>query len=172
MNTRTTIIVLSMFIVATIILSTIGEEPIIQNGRKIKQLDTIEEVKTEKLKRITIKRFGTIPNDLNNPGCIRPGNDKIDALAIGYVLTKNGKFLVFNTPQDGFFGLFTWIELNESLTLKQAITKFAPHFENDTERYIKDLCVVLGCKSNTKLKDINTGLLAYEISRIEGYNKF
>jgi hypothetical protein len=118
---------------------------------------------------INVKRQNNIATDFNNPGCIRNGNAEIDAIAIGWCNTINGKFLVFDTPQDGFLALQMWLNLRGEWSLNKAINVFAPTIENNTNKYINDLCGSLNCNSNTKLKDINQMQLMTAISKIEGF---
>ena len=143
------------------------------------QLEPTEEPKQEQvdstkmfseLKEIKVRRTGTIATDFNNPGCIRNGNPTLDSLAIGYGVAKYGKYLVFDTPQDGFFALHIWIEARGHWTLKKAINTFAPHTDfNNTNKYIGDICKGLDCKGSTKLANINTIKLMSIISKLEGF---
>jgi len=154
------------------VISLIPNEPILQNGRKIKQAkDTIVEDTIKPLQEIKIRRQGNIATDFNNVGCIRNGNPRIDALAIGYCNTINGKFLVFDLPQKGFMALQIWIRENNNLSLQQAIRIYAPSVENNTKGYIANLCKSLGCDYSTQLKDINEMQLISKIAEIEGWKE-
>ena len=137
----------------------------------IKQHSIELTVKKKEFGEIKLIRKGTIANDFNNPGCLRNGNPTLDSIAIGYAVAKYGKYLVFDTPQDGFFALQTWIELRGHWTLKKAINAFAPQVDfNNTSKYIRDICMDLNCKGSTKLGRINTIKLMNIISKLEGYN--
>lgn len=81
---------------------------------------------------------GAIPTTHNNPGDLRhsphsqhPG----DPNAIGQI----------DTPEHGWEDLEGQIILDEHrhLTLRQFVAKFAPASENNTARYLQDLCVGL-----------------------------
>lgn len=140
----------------------------VQRAVKPQVNDTVEKVK--EFKEIKLRRMGTIANDFNNPGCLRNGNTTLDSLAIGYAVAKYGKYLVFDTPQDGFLGLKIWIEARGHWTLKKAINTFAPQVDfNNTSKYIGDICKGLGCNGSTKLESINTIKLMIIISKLEGY---
>ena len=123
------------------------------------------------LKEIKVRRQSTIANDFNNPGCIRNGNAEIDALAIGYCNTINGKFLVFDLPQHGFQALQLWVRKRKDWTLAKAIKVYAPQIENNTDKYISDICKGLSCNRNTKLSEVNEMQLISKIAEIEGFNK-
>lgn len=140
-----------------------------QRAVKTQLNEVVEDVK--EFEEIKLRRTGTIANDFNNPGCLRNGNPALDSLAIGYAVARYGKYLVFDTPQDGFLALQTWIELRGHWTLKKAINAFAPQVDfNDTSKYIRDICKGLDCKGSTKLEKINTIKLMIIISKLEGFN--
>ena len=140
-----------------------------QRAVKTQLNEVVEDVKG--FEEIKLRRTGTIANDFNNPGCLRNGNPALDSLAIGYAVAKYGKYLVFDTPQDGFLALQTWIELRGHWTLKKAINTFAPQVDfNNTSKYIGDICKGLDCKGSTKLEKINTIKLMIIISKLEGFN--
>ena len=133
------------------------------------QINVLKIDSVQELKAVNLNSEENIATRCNNPGCIRNGNSKLDALAIGYINTINGKFLVFDTPQVGFYALQLWIRDRGHWSLKKAISKFAPSIENNTSKYISDLCRSLGCHSNTKLSAINEIQLIVGIAKIEGY---
>lgn len=131
--------------------------------------------KPKKLPLVNVRRTGAnIANDFNNPGCLRLPNDcpEIVDLAIGEAygqIKENGKYLVFGMIEHGWMALQIWIEKHEDITLQRAIITFAPHFENNTPKYIIDMCAELSVGMNTKLKDINEFRLMSAISKMEGY---
>jgi len=123
------------------------------------------------LQEIEIRRTSTIANDFNNPGCIRPGNPKLDALAIGWCNTTNGKFLVFDLPDHGFMALQIWIRDRAKWVLSKAIKVYAPKEDkNNPTAYINKLCSNIGCTPSTKLEDINEMQLISAIAEKEGFN--
>ena len=164
-------ILILAIIIWSLIINDVVVQPKIERDRKVEpiQLDTIQIDTIKELPYIKVRRTSTIANDFNNPACIRKGNPKIDALAIGYCNTINGNFLVFPDPQRGLMGLQIWIKEHKELTLQRAINIFAPHFENDTKGYISNLCKFLNCKPSTRLNEINEMKLMSSIAKIEGF---
>ena len=157
-------------ILGAFVLSIIPPRPILQNGRKIKQAkDTIVEDTIKPLQEINVRRQGNIATDFNNPGCIRNGNAEIDALAIGYCNTINGKFLVFDLPQKGFMALQLWVRDRHHWSISKAIKVYAPQIENNTDKYISDICKGLSCNRDTKLSEVNEMKLISKIAEIEGW---
>lgn len=134
----------------------------------IERLTRIEE-SIKPLQEIKVKRSGTIATDFNNLGCIRNGNPKLDALAIGYCETANGKFLVFETPFGGAYALQLWKEDRGEWSVKRAISVYAPNTENNTSKYIKNVCKELNCKPSDKLKTVNSMAFIKVISKLEGW---
>ncbi len=165
-------IILSLLLV--ILLKGCAVKPKLLKKQKefIKQHSAELIVKKKEFGEIKLIRKGTIANDFNNPGCLRNGNPTLDSIAIGYGVAKYGKYLVFDTPQDGFLALQTWIELRGHWTLKKAINTFAPQVDfNNTGKYIRDICRELNCNKSTKLERINTIKLMIIISKLEGFKQ-
>lgn len=74
----------------------------------------------------------------NNPGNIVYGRFAISHSATG----SDGRFAIFETAEDGFRAL-TALLLTDTyahLTIEQALRKYAPSNENDTEMYISNVC--------------------------------
>jgi len=144
--------------------------------RKITEIqkDTFEKLvilRGDNLQRLEFSRGQNIPTALNNPGCIRPGNPKIDKYAIGIVDTKSGPFLAFMNPEAGFKALKTLLKRYSNSTIESMIKRYAPNFENDTDGYIKNVCAKLKCSKSALVKDVDQDLLADVISKIEGYKR-
>ncbi len=156
-------------ILIILLLASCSSKPITET--KMGRITQEEENPILELQEIKIRRTSTIANDFNNPGCIRNGNAEIDALAIGYCNTINGKFLVFDLPQHGFQALQIWVRKRKDWTLSKAIKVYAPQIENNTDKYIKDICKGLSCNRNTKLSEVNEMQLISKIAEIEGFNK-
>lgn len=138
------------------------------------QTDTLEKVvlvRSSNLTKIEFPRSQNIPTALNNPGCIRPGNPDVDKYAIGIVDTKNGPFLAFMNPEQGFKALGVLLDKYKNYTVEAMINKYAPSFENDTEKYIANVCSKLKCKPTTLVKKVDKDLLAEVIAEIEGYKR-
>ena len=73
----------------------------------------------------------------NNPGDIEYGPF---AKAHGATST-DGRFAIFPTASIGFNAMSALLCLRyQGLTVRQAITKWAPPVENDTESYIRNVC--------------------------------
>ena len=122
-------------------------------------------------RRITFDRDQNIPTSLNNPGCVRPGNPKIDKLAIGVVDTDSGPFLAFMNPRQGLKALKLVIEQYKGYTLDRFINRYAPPKENNTNAYLDHLCKSLNCSPKTLVKDVNQIELCKAISKKEGFKQ-
>jgi hypothetical protein len=128
-----------------------------------------------KLPRDIIKNNSNIPKSTNNPGCIRPGNSKIDKLAIGYIESKNGNFLCFAKKEHGYKALSVWIDefckRNPKATVSTLINIYAPSFENDTETYVSKVISKTPLNMYSGVKDIikHKKELIKIISYIEGF---
>ena len=140
---------------------------------KIIELDTMEKIVLVRgeLTRITFDRDQNIPTSLNNPGCVRPGNPKIDKLAIGVVDTDSGPFLAFMNPRQGLKALRLVIDQYKDYTLERFIARYAPPKENNTNAYLDHLCKSLKCSPKTLVKDVNQIELCKAISKKEGFKQ-
>ena len=148
----------------TVILKTI---------KKI-QKDTLERLiilRGDNLQKLEFPRSQNIPTALNNPGCIRPGNEDVDKYAIGVVDTKSGPFLAFMNPEAGFKALKVLLSHYGNFTVESMINRYAPSFENDTDKYIRNVCSKLKCSRSALVKDVDQDKLANVISEIEGYKR-
>lgn len=136
--------------------------------------DTISQIAVFRggLTEITINRNDNIPRFCFNPGNIRPGNSEIDKLAIGTIQSQSGPFLYFPNEETGFKALkhLLKIKYNE-YSISDCISKYAPPNENNTEKYIREICDELKISRETKVKNININKLSKSIARIEGYYK-
>ena len=122
------------------------------------------------LTEITLDRNKNIPKFCNNPGNIRPGNKQIDNLAMGTISSINGEFLYFPNEEQGFKALKLLLQTKYAEnTIQECIQKYAPPSENNTSKYIQDICNKLKKPSNTKIKDLDINKLSIEIAKIEGY---
>jgi len=122
------------------------------------------------LTEITLDRNKNIPKFCNNPGNIRPGNKQIDALAMGTISSINGEFLYFPNEEQGFKALKLLLQTKYAEnTIQECIQKYAPPSENNTSKYIQDICNKLKKPSTTKIKDLDINKLSIEIAKIEGY---
>lgn len=122
------------------------------------------------LTEITLDRNKNIPKFCNNPGNIRPGNKQIDALAMGTISSINGEFLYFPNEEQGFKALKLLLQTKYAEnTIQECIQKYAPPSENNTLKYIQDICNKLKKPSTTKIKDLDINKLSIEIAKIEGY---
>jgi hypothetical protein len=77
-----------------------------------------------------------------------PGNLEYGAFAIAHGAEKSdGRFAIFPDPLDGFEALEALLKFSYSgLTIERAIRKYAPESENDTERYLANVCQWTGLK--------------------------
>ena len=122
------------------------------------------------LTEITLDRNKNIPKFCNNPGNIRPGNKQIDNLAMGTISSINGEFLYFPNEEQGFKALKLLLQTKYAEnTIQECIQRYAPPSENNTSKYIQDICNKLKKPSTTKIKDLDINKLSIEIAKIEGY---
>ena len=81
--------------------------------------------------------IGTRPQRLNNPGDIEYGNFAAQHGAIG----SDGRFAIFPDAVTGFAALRQLLMTDYAgMTLKAALNRFAPPVENDTGRYLLNVC--------------------------------
>lgn len=92
----------------------------------------------------------------NNPGNLEFRNQA------GAVLSEDGRFAKFTTPEQGFQALVANINVNKSspLTLAGYISKYAPAGENNTQAYIGNASKALGVPPETALAQIDSNKLA------------
>lgn len=89
----------------------------------------------------------------NNPGNIEYGNYARSQGAIG----TDNRFAVFPDRVTGTkaqAGLIFGSKGYRNLTLREAIAKYAPSFENNTARYAATVSAVSGVSLDTKMKDV------------------
>ena len=73
----------------------------------------------------------------HNPGNIRAGYFANNHGAFG----SDGAFAIFRTDQDGFNAMSELLEgWYHGDTVQQALTRYAPPSENNTPRYVADVC--------------------------------
>lgn len=93
------------------------------------------------------------PRRNNNPGDIEYGR-----FAEGHGATgSDGRFAIFPTAEAGFGAMRVLFEAPSyrGLTVAQAIAKWAPSNENDTARYVANVCTWAGCQAG----DVVDGLV-------------
>lgn len=145
---------------------------------KIK-VDTVIDIrifKPDGLKVLPRPTSMNIPNSGNNPGCLRPGNKNVDKYAIGVVEGKYGKYLAFLTKEHGYAALKTFLseKINSGkYTLASLMTIYAPQFENNTAKYIYDVCKSTGLSPHSGKKQMLNKLpeLVNVIADIEGFTR-
>lgn len=106
----------------------------------------------------------------NNPGNIEYGKFAKDHGAIG----TDGRFAIFPNEKAGTAALSSKLKsaTYSSLTIRDAIYKYAPPFENKTTAYIRGIEKSTGLKSDQKLNqlsDSQLGKLVQAIRGIEGW---
>ena len=116
------------------------------------------------------RRGGTIAWRNNNPGCIRYSETSIKMGAIG----KANNFAIFPDEATGMRAIKTLLSSDSycNLSIVDAIHKYAPPHENDTEHYIQSLCRSVGVSQDTKLCDLNDDQMdkvVKAIRKIEGW---
>lgn len=98
------------------------------------------------------------PQRNNNPGDIEYGVLAIGCGACG----SDGRFAIFPNSEMGFSCLFHLLSGPDyrMLTIQQAIEKYAPANENDTESYVRNVCAWSECTPD----DVVSEVLARETS--------
>lgn len=123
-------------------------------------------------------RTGTRGWRNNNPGNIRAGDFALAQGAIGQdAINANGTFAVFGSYEEGrkakeslVFGSKNY----KDLSIKEAINRYAPDFENDTKNYISQITNALGVPSSTKLADLDQdqrNTMLDTMAAVEGSNR-
>lgn len=108
-------------------------------------------VETTDGRSLTVKGDRAMRN--NNPGNIEYGNFAKSHGAIG----TDGRFAVFPDRQTGIKAQSSLLFDKPSyrgLTLAQAISRYAPEFENNTKAYAATVAAVAGVSLDTKMEDI------------------
>lgn len=107
----------------------------------------------------------------NNPGNIEYGSFAKKLGAIG----TDGRFAVFPTYEDGRKAkaslLFESPNYRDK-TLAQAISRYAPSFENDTGGYISQVAKSAGITTDTRLSDLTTeqrDMMMDAMQKVEGF---
>ena len=116
-----------------------------------------------------IKRSGSRAWRNNNPGNIERGNYAKEKGAIG----DDGRFAVFPNYDRGRSALEDLLKSKNyrELKISDAMKRYAPSHENDTESYIKFIEQKSSTNRNTKMKDLSQeGIKAFAdaIERYEG----
>jgi len=120
--------------------------------------------------RTVENRTGTHAFRDNNPGNIRAG---AFADANGAVGTDSG-FAIFPSSGAGFQAMNRLLSSSsyQSLTVDQAINRYAPPSENDTATYQATIRTAVGVGGNTRMSALNPeqrGQMSQAIARHEGF---
>jgi len=101
----------------------------------------------------------------NNPGNIRPSNPGWFG-AIG----TNGGFVVFDSMVDGIRALARQLLVYHDKygidTVRQAISRWAPGNENNTDAYIAFVCSVLSCQPDDRFDFHNADFMYWMVTAI------
>jgi hypothetical protein len=101
-----------------------------------------------------VKREGVRNWRNNNPGNLEAGDFATSKGAIG----SDGRFAVFKTYEEGREAMRSLLFEGKNYrtkTISEAITRYAPPKENDTDLYIKRVTDALGVSDSTKLSDLS-----------------
>ena len=83
------------------------------------------------------------PTKNNNPGDLEYGPFAKAHGAIG----TDGRFAIFPDPATGFSAMRALLQTKYGgMTLEDALNKYAPPVENQTNVYLKDVCSFVGCQ--------------------------
>lgn len=97
---------------------------------------------------------GTRPQRNNNPGDIEYGSFAQAHGATG----GDPRFAIFSTPEAGFAAMRALLcRAYVGLTVSQALNKWAPPVENQTNSYIANVCAWTGLTPDTVLTTENIG---------------
>jgi len=98
---------------------------------------------------------GTRPQRNNNPGDIEYGKFTQAHGSIGAEQPKD-RFAVFPNAQVGFNAMRALFQTNGyvNLTVEQALNRWAPPVENNTNIYVTNVCAWVGCKPTDLVKDL------------------
>jgi hypothetical protein len=93
--------------------------------------------------------IGSRPQRNNNPGDIEYGRFSVAHGATG----SDGRFAVFPSPDAGFRAMAALLSAPAyaGLTVGQALDKWAPPIENNTNAYTAFVCKAVGCTPDTPL---------------------
>ena len=113
-----------------------------------------------------------------NPGNLMEGKGMLDKL-------DDERFATFPTLEAGWNALIRQLDkyagkkglksntgITGESTLAEAMGKYAPKYENDTEGYINTLANAMGVTPDTKIKELDNKEWATAISRVEGSQGF
>lgn len=106
----------------------------------------------------------------NNPGCLRYSEFTVAQGAIGHA----GGFAVFPDEATGMQAICALLQSDayKNLTIYQAIFKYAPPHENDTDNYNVSMQKITGMPTTTQLSGLNDNQImnvARAIRKIEGW---
>ena len=126
-----------------------------------------------KQSRLNHRTTENVPTICNNPGALRmSSNKKVTQYVSGYYQTEgNGMFMTFDMPQHGYFALQEVLNSYGESSIYSLMKRYAPSIENDTDKYLKDLCKELGVTPRTKVKECNQMALMSTIAKIEGFKE-
>ncbi len=117
-----------------------------------------------------IKRGGSVAWRNNNPGNLERGNFSSGSGSIG----DDGRFAIFPDYRAGRKALKKLLTTKtyKDLTLEQALNRYAPSDENDTEAYLNFIENKSSADRRKKITDLDEkefGALLDAIERYEGY---
>ncbi|PJK01105.1 hypothetical protein CO641_04065 [Lysobacteraceae bacterium NML91-0213] len=119
-----------------------------------------------------LRSGGTLAWRLNNPGNLRPS--RLYEGVIGTADTPNGRFAIFASPEAGRTEKRKLLRRGyDHLSLRDAIYKYAPPNENDTEKYLAFVKRRTSLGENTLLStmsDAQLGDIMAAMEQMEGYN--
>lgn len=128
---------------------------------------TVKTSDGDKQKRIGVRNWRN-----NNPGNLEFGNFTKAMGAVG----TDGRFAVFKTLDDGMKAkeklLFGENSGYIGLSIRDAINRYAPPHENDTEMYISRIVQSIGTSADSMMKDLSQSqrdLFLQTVNRVEGF---
>ena len=94
---------------------------------------------------------GARPTKNNNPGDLQYGPFARTHGAIG----TDGRFAIFPDVATGYSAMSALLKLHYSgLTLQEALDKYAPPVENETNVYLQHVCAWAECQPTDKIEDL------------------
>ena len=118
-----------------------------------------------------VKREGLRSWRNNNPGNLEEGDFATSKGAIG----SDGRFAVFKTYEEGREAMQSLLFEGKNYrdkTISEAISRYAPPKENDTDLYIKRVTDALGVSDSTKLSDLSGDQRATMLDAMQKHEGF
>ena len=135
-------------------------------------------IKVETIDGMIQERVGAANWRMNNPGNLRPTawSEKLPGVVGKGSAGSSGEFLVFDTKLSGDAGkrelLFGQDTMYKNMNIAEAISRYAPPNENNTQAYIRAITEATQLNPGTRLQDFTQSQQAVMLSTIERLEGF